>query len=70
MKPVLGSLGANTLVILTHEEVDMIREALEDENCRSGGRVATDALNAGIARGTAHLEAEFAALQKERKRGK
>ncbi len=69
MKPVLGSLGANTLVILTPAESRQLREALE-ELCQHGGHTALKAFNSGIARGTAHMQAEFDALQKAKKQGR
>lgn len=61
MKPVLGSLGANTLVILTNQEMAAIRADLGDDD-------AIKALRSGIQRGTAHLQAEFADLQKAKRK--
>lgn len=74
MKPVLGSLGANTLVILTPEESKLLREVLQacpfawdDSSKEARARLA---IAAGILRGTAHLQAEFDSLQKAKKHGK
>ncbi len=62
MKPVLGTLGDKTLVILTPAEVDRIRTALtiylKERGTHSGG-TCLSALNAGIARGTAHMQTEL-----------
>ncbi len=72
MKPVLGSLGANTLVILTAQEMAAIRAQLDPSegqtNSAQHQEAARKALAAGIQRGTAHLQAEFADLQKAKKK--
>ena len=70
MKPVLGSLGANTLVILTAAEVAQLKAALDPESMQDERDDALKVLRRGIARGTAHLEAEFKALQQAKKQGK
>lgn len=74
MKPVLGSLGANTLVILTPAELAAIRSQLDPDpgqtNSAQHQEAARRALNAGIARGTAHMDEEFKALQRAKKQGK
>ncbi len=61
MKPVLGTLGDKTLVILTPAEMDAIRYTLSlDAPSRRGKEAAArDAFNAGIARGTAHMQTEL-----------
>jgi hypothetical protein len=70
VKPVLGSLGANTLVILTAAESQLLREALDPVAMQDDRDAALEAFNAGIQRGTAHLNAEFADLQRAKKQGK
>lgn len=56
MKPVLGSLGANTLVILTADEVSSIRKVLE--MAEEYDTVPLAAFDAGLMRGTAHMAKE------------
>ncbi len=62
MKPVLGTLGDKTLLILTPAEVDRIRTVLtiylKERGTHSGDTVLT-AFHAGITRGTAHMQAEL-----------
>lgn len=74
MKPVIGNLGANTLVVLTPAESSLLRAQLDPQpgqtNSAQHQDAALKAFNAGIARGTAHLTAEFDALQKAKKQGK
>ncbi len=63
MKPVLGTLGANTLVILTPAEMAALRAQLDPQpgqtNSDAHQAAARGALSAGIARGTAHMQTEL-----------
>lgn len=74
MKPVLGNLGANTLVILTAAEMAAIRTQLDpgpgQTNSAQHQEAARRAFNAGVDRGTTHMAEEFKALQQAKKQGK
>ena len=70
MKPVLGSLGANTLVILTPAEMAALRAQLDPQpgqtNSAAHQEAARKALASGIQRGTTHLQAELTTQLKKR----